>query len=399
MSNSGLPDFNDELGGFLKLPATVKQKYTDVITQVYPLHANMQALEAFCNAYFDKTGDPEGPFRFKPFAPWVLVQVCNYGKMALESQSIGWVSQHELAFGFPVWDETSQDVALVYPFIFVDNTMSLSGGRQIYGWPKAEIHLDYLPPSFEPNNPRCIVSASRTVYKNERNDSLYSSKPDQQGVSQPFLQVFQRRPFLSGLSGVAGFYSSIPKAVSAYFHATSRALDTVGGLIDGYTPPANLGTLGATLKAFGDDVESLGRLLLRFYGYMNAFAPTVYNLLGLGQAAPARASKLPEVRVISLKQFRDADKPSEACFRAIVWSSLQIDRPIDGGLLFDPLSGDLTGGVEIKLRSRNEPALDDIVEKLGIDAAAEARGNRFARQPGGPLAAHDTLLGQDGYLL
>src|ERR1700722_19075727 len=92
-----LPEFNLALGEFLALPARLEQKYSDVVTQIFPLKANMNRLQEFCDSYLNL--DEDLPLHFKPAAPWVLMQVVDYGQMATISKNVGWFSQHELAFG------------------------------------------------------------------------------------------------------------------------------------------------------------------------------------------------------------------------------------------------------------------------------------------------------------
>src|SRR5215469_3664293 len=142
-----LPRFNSALGKFLALPARLDQKYTDVVAQIYPLKASTTKLQEFCDDYLNLTGDP--PNRFEAAIPWVLMQVIDYGKIATSARNVGWFSQHELAFGVPVrWYRKEQgrwvfvDWAIVFPFIYVDNLLSMSGGREIYGWSKAPIKID-----------------------------------------------------------------------------------------------------------------------------------------------------------------------------------------------------------------------------------------------------------------
>src|SRR5262249_2780999 len=73
-----------------------------------------------------------------------------------------------------------------------------------------------------------------------------------------------------------------------------------------------------------------------------------------------------------LKQFPDAKDPKKACYQAIIRSSCKFDSANDTGLLYDPLSGDPSGGLSIRIYD-SEP----IVEKLGILAAREP-GQEFA---------------------
>ncbi len=148
-----LPEFNLALGEFLALPAHLEQKYSDVVTQIFPLKASMNRLQEFCDSYLNL--DEDLPLYFKPAAPWVLMQVVDYGEMATTSRNLGWFSQHELAFGVPLRCYKKEknewvfvDWAMVFPFIFVDNPLSMSGGRKIYGWSKSGIKFDCYSVNF-----------------------------------------------------------------------------------------------------------------------------------------------------------------------------------------------------------------------------------------------------------
>ena len=120
-----MPPFNTALGEFLALPAHLEQKYSDVVTQIYPLKASMERLQDFCDSYLNL--DEELPMHFKPAAPWVLMQVVDYGKMATNAMNVGWFSQHELAFGVPVRRYEKEKGKLV----FADWAMVFHGRAKI----------------------------------------------------------------------------------------------------------------------------------------------------------------------------------------------------------------------------------------------------------------------------
>ena len=175
------------------------QTYTDVLTQIYPLQADIRALTRFCKiAISIKPSDTCDRWTFEPAAPLVLKQVFNYGKLAMLTQNVGWVSQHEFAFGFPVaWFETLDDGqrkfidwAMVYPYIWVDDPLSLSLGRQVYGWAKAGIELKSPRPNLEPNT-RCLVSIDLKAGP-ERSGMDYDQ------TTPRFLEILQHQPILSG---------------------------------------------------------------------------------------------------------------------------------------------------------------------------------------------------------
>ncbi len=138
LAKASLPEFNLALGEFLALPAHLEQKYSDVVTQIFPLKASMNKMQEFCDSYLN-LGE-ELPLYFTPAVPWVLMQVVDYGEIATTSKNLGWFSQHELAFGVPLRcykKEKNEWIfdnwAMVFPFIFVDNPLSLSGGRKNAG--------------------------------------------------------------------------------------------------------------------------------------------------------------------------------------------------------------------------------------------------------------------------
>jgi hypothetical protein len=62
-----LPEFNLALGEFLALPEHLEQKYSDVVTEIFPLRASMSRLQTFCDTYLNL--DKDAPLYFKPAVP------------------------------------------------------------------------------------------------------------------------------------------------------------------------------------------------------------------------------------------------------------------------------------------------------------------------------------------
>ena len=342
-----LPRFNSALGKFLALPAHLEQKYSDVVTQIYPLRASMTRLQEFCDGYLNL--DEHSPIHFKPAAPWVLMQVVDYGKMASSSKNVGWFSQHELAFGVPLQCHKKEngkwvlaDWAMVYPFIFVDSPLSMSGGREIYGWSKAGIQIDPTSPIFEPGNARRLVSISLVTSGSHFREGLDSDE---------FLQIFQRRPFLSATSAIADVFTAIPRAIAGSIAAAYSAFESTVFFPFGYADR---------------DLQSLQEMLSRFYGQLNAFAPESFRASpqkGPSLERPHQRDGATPFNIVTMKQVRDVGSSPGACFQAIVGSKMQIERTTDAGYLFDPLSGDTSGGIYINLLNI---AAQPIVQALGI---------------------------------
>ncbi len=375
-ANSGrqLPEYNMTLlGDFLKLPAKDPQEYTNVLTQVYPLPADIDALTSFCDKFFNY-GSPD-PWTFEPAVPWVVLQVCNYGKMAMRSQNVGWVSQHELAFGFPVaWYETEngqrkfKDWAMVYPYIYVDDPLSMSLGRQVYGWAKAGIQLMLPRPSLQPSM-RCLVSID------------LKGGPGGPGVDDQtrprFLEILQHQPLLSGRSGFATLYSLPARAMGLYLSAASGMLGTFDSMVKGFqerlSDYADSGHSDRAIQGLIRESVNLTRQTRLWNDYLDVFLKNARGLTLaqeglLGGPAGSRSieqilgSTEGKVRIITRKQFRDAADPTQACFSAIVGSTMEYGQPIDGApFLSDPLSPDPSGGIQIHLRD------DGIVKDLGLE--------------------------------
>ena len=58
-----LPEFNLALGEFLALPAHLEQKYSDVVTQIFPLKASMNRLQEFCDSYLNLDEESAAPLQ------------------------------------------------------------------------------------------------------------------------------------------------------------------------------------------------------------------------------------------------------------------------------------------------------------------------------------------------
>ncbi len=340
------PQFNLALGEFLALPAHLEQKYSDVVTQIFPLKASMNRLQEFCDSYLNI--DEHLPLRFKPAVPWVLMQVVDYGQMAAISRNVGWFSQHELAFGVPLRCYKKEkgewvfvDWAMVFPFIFVDNPLSLSAGRKIYGWSKSGIKTDATPSIFEAGNARRIASISLVTA---------GTNYGERSGTEEFLQIFQRRPFVSASSAVTDLFSVIPRAIASSITAAYSIFETTGLFPAGYSDR---------------DLQSLLEMLSRFYGLVNSNAPRSFRAPAQEQPSN-RGSGIAPFNIVTMKQFRDVHSSSAACFQAIVGSRMQIERTIDGGYLFDLVSGDTSGGIYINLL---DTGIQPIAQTLGLETS------------------------------
>ena len=333
----------------LKPPAS----FDGVTARVFPLKANMARLQKFCDDYLNKDL-PRTIAYFQPALPYVLLGAINYGRMSAEFANLGWMSQNEVGFIIPLeWRQEKEgrlafrDWALVAPFIFVDDSWSLTTGREVYGWPKIKA---WLTPEIDswmtsPRQQENVLTLSTMVFPD-----LYDGKRQEARVlleierePTPSFSQFPPNPWNS-LNPLV----SLPQAILNVASLAGTAVEMLLGLpSSGYVQDRDLRSLW----------EMLQKLL-----------PSTASL-----STPSASNN------ITLKQFRDAEDPLFLCYQALVNSRIGLRRFNGGGLLgdLDLLRGDFTGGFRIKMHRYEE---QPIVERLGIEVTEEyeIQGRRVA---------------------
>ena len=199
--------FNNARGEASTLQMAPPFSFSDVKMTVFPLQANLARLTQFCDSYLNQAGEF---VQFKPFLPFVYLIILDYGKMSAPATQTGWVSQREVAFGVPLqWlepDENGQmafkDFAFTTPFIFVDNELSLSTGREVYGWPKLLARLDPRIDEWikDPHGARRVFEIRSRAAADHAGDDLKA----------PFLSVTQ-----TPLTGLFDFPPNLRSATQA----------------------------------------------------------------------------------------------------------------------------------------------------------------------------------------
>lgn len=344
--------FNRALGASsLTSQAKPPSRFKGVTARVFPLRANMYRLREFCDSYL---GVAPEIARFRPALPYVFLMALDYGKMDSAFANFGWVSQREVAFAVPLeWYDAREDpenprfvdFAVVCPFIYVDDEISLSTGRQVYGWPKVKVwaNPEVNPWIHDPLSPQRLLSLSTMVYP-----ELYSGKRQE---PRTLLEVHGDpfRPF-------AGFPPQPDR------------------------PSNPLAMLPPVLAAYRDLFASFFEMLTRApqLGYASAspLAPWL-GLLRSGSWGLSALSRNPALNNITLKQFRDIHEPWRICYEALVNSQIQVGRYNAFGPLGDTnqLLGDPSGGFRVLVhRYQAQPVVDslgiDVERRLALDGVA-----------------------------
>jgi len=320
--------------------------FYDVTSRVFPLRASPRRLQSFCDRYLNL--EPEISY-CRPLAPVVLLCILNYGHLG--GDSVGWIAQNEVLFTLLLdwWhlDENGEEVselATVTPFLYVDDPLSQTTGREVYGWPKIKAW-------FEPDITTWggdVVSRPRPI----RMSTLVF--PQAYEGQRP-----QRRTLLEiGIQPLSGLTALPPD-----FRFFS---DTV------WCASRGIGEIFRMARDWGEMALMLGA------------PPNLLSLLPSIPGWPPGSDRTQRVdlayKILTLKQFPNPGVRREACYQALISSPMEVTRYRGWGLLGEPtlLRGDTSGGFVVRLH--RYPELP-IVDALGLDVERweEAEGEPAGR--------------------
>ncbi|MEH6647183.1 hypothetical protein [Sulfitobacter sp.] len=355
--------FNNARGAASSLQMSPPFAFNDVTMSVFPLRASLPALETFCRNYLNQVPNL---LQFSPFLPFVYLVILDYGRMSLEAANMGWVSQREVAFGIPLrWLNAQKgglkfhDWAFSSPFIFVDNEMSMSTGREVYGWPKLLARLDPSVSEWvrDPHGARRVFQVSTQ----QANEAFAGETQEYRS----FMSVYQHRT--AGLLDVPPSLDALVKPLAQMSQAaagmTRLSMDiarTVTGMAsDGITGSSLLPNM-LDMKTFKEQLEP-SRLIK--WRDPKAWGPGLKDVLwSLFPRAYANT--------INFKQFRDARDPFATCYQAITSAKMPVTNVKAGGFLGpqNMLLGQLDGGFRIDV---HHLAGLPIVQSLGLEVTEE----------------------------
>jgi hypothetical protein len=334
------PRFNEARGETASMQLTPPFQFTGVTMRVFPLRVNRYLLQRFIDEHLNII--PSAAGQFSVFLPYLYLIVVNYGKMAVQAANLGWISQNEVAFSVPlIWrheveGRRVQDFAYVSPFIYVDNPLSMTTGREVYGWPK-------MMASFDPQLSSWMASPTNRV-------------------QQASMSVDMIRAAYRGGQSERGTLLEIDAA-------PTPALTAVPFNINHPMLPWNFARQSVKTSAalFGDSMQI-------FRGMLEEF------LLGPGRdlaadqvrRTVADPSILTKLNTVNLKQFRDGEQPNRIAYQAVTNTQMTIKSFRRGGMLGDLriLAGDVTGGYRIRIHNYDT---QPIVATLGLEVANQSQ--------------------------
>lgn len=313
--------------------------FNGLSSRVFPLRANLDALQRLCNGYMNFV--PESVGRFRASVPYVFLSVLDYGQVA-ESRGLGWFAQTEVFFAVSLeWYKkvdgrwVFHDWATITPFIYVNDNYSVPLGRTVSGFPKVLANVTAVDSAWvrDPLAPVTLARVETKVFP-----AAYAGRRLE---SRVFLEVKREAP----MSNLRVPFD--PRSPAAPWTVASNIADALGG--------------------FGRDALWLAQALRIFpqvpAGQMPGMLPEM-----LARMAPALAPGGPGMvtNSLNLKQFRRADKPEELSYQALTNGPMITHAFNGGGLLGEErtLLGDMSGGHSILL---HEYASLPIARTLGLE--------------------------------
>jgi hypothetical protein len=265
-----LPPYVD-YGAVVSLPPPIVGKGGELLALV--LDGDMEKLETWCENVLNAPAN--GVVRYKPATAQVLLMAGSFAEMTSGAQKFigsGSVAETQLALFLLLSAEKKEGGAFVdagiriaVPYIFVDNPMSCASGREDYGYPKAM-------GQFNPAN----------------------------GLGSPME--------------MKAFGGNLARGSKAEF-TPLLALERVG--------QAAVTAPGAQAGApDGEQWRPMSEIVPYFLGTAADAAATIGTGALLVELIAALVDK--SARQVFLKQFRDAQSSTAACYQAIVEAPFEV---------------------------------------------------------------------------
>jgi hypothetical protein len=329
----GLPPFTND-----PLPLKPPFVFNGVSARIFPLRANLDALQQVCDGYLNIVPPEAG--RFRVSLPYVFLMVLDYGQIAETVARTGWFAQIEVFFGVPVeWYKfvngqwVFHDWAIITPYIFVDDDLSVQTGRIVYGFPKVLAKVTETKSEWvtSPLAPYTLARVETMVFPEAYAGTSLEMKT--------FLEITR------------GQNSSFqipfdPKSPITPWSMMSNLADAIGG----FSRDAMWLAQSSRIFPFNPAVLPgvMRDMLTRITADSNPFGP------GFVQNS------------LNLKQFRLSNDPSRICYQSLTNGRMRMTSFNHGGLLGEnyALLGDLSGGHTIMLYEHSSLP---IVRTLGLE--------------------------------
>jgi hypothetical protein len=332
---------------FNTLPLTPPFALEGLTARVFPLRSSLDSLQRFCDSYLNFL--PKEIGRFRAFVPYTYMMIIDYGRLAPVVANLGWFAQREIFFAVPVqWYKVVNgqwrfhDWAVMTPYIFVDNDLSVPLGRTVFGWQKtiAEITPTVSNWIHDPQAPVSVATVSTMVFP-----ELYEGRRLE---SRTLMEVEREAP-------ITGFGTPLnpQNPVAPWMIASNLAQAAAGFGRDATGMLSGMGIMPMGDTSRADNYVTMMRKLAEDTSPMRQ--PPIYH-------------------TINLKQFRETDQPERYCYQAITDGPMRFSSFNGGALMGEDriMLGDVSGGFSIKM---SEWASLPIIDAFGLEVTRRWQGN------------------------
>ena len=337
------PPFNVARGLYPAMQLIPPFYFKGVTMRVFPLLADMERVQRFVDQYINNIA-PNQVGQFRVFLPYVYLQLVHYGKMSIDAANLGWIAQHEVNFTIPLaWYEVQgsqlvfKDWVYLTPYIFVNNPLSMTTGREVYGWPKSPGHLAPTLSGWvdDPTAPRLLAKVAAQLFPQTYAGQKLEERALLEFVQAPSLTPFEYPPNLE-----QAFYPWV--VAQNVVNSTSRWVSSYLDILSG---------MGILHKQPGATPANAVRMAQQF----------AQLIVGLYTSNPSWTA-------LNLKQFPSATQPHLADYQGFVTTQLLIDGMNQVGFFGNShlLLGDITGGYRIQIHKYSDFPL---VDTLGLEVS------------------------------
>lgn len=266
---------------------------------VFAVPIDARTCEDFVNQRL--AGPTLGELEYKVLGNVMLCAFLDGEQLTSTAVEMGWLRDRECAISLLMAEKRRGDdePKLVgwMPYIFVDTSIAMATGREIWGFPKEMGHIT-VPPR---TGPADRFEATATLFSTFGRDT--------EGIERPVVTVERN----SATNPIAAAWETVEDAVQWII--------------------SQLTSEGGHLWHWDDAVDLA---------------------LDAGRLALER-----KARVVNLKQFRDAEFPTRACYQAIIHSMFEFSDFRGGGILH--------GDYRMKVADAQSHHLIDDLGLKGVD--------------------------------
>jgi hypothetical protein len=155
---------------FIELPGSSTYRHpfplNGMNSQALLLHASYEQLVKTTDNWLNSV--PGSEYRYVPLLPFVICNPVWINQITWTPPGQGWLRESDFNFGYYVACFKGlelQHIAIAQAYLMVDNPLTLTTGREIFGYRKVLGQMEYAAGTYQP------VAGSTWVYKTETPDT------------------------------------------------------------------------------------------------------------------------------------------------------------------------------------------------------------------------------------